>query len=249
MPHLQSAMNREYHKWFSPVLNRDMELLVFGHAGAKVLVFPTRDGRFYEYEDLRLVHVLREKIEAGQLQLFCVDALYHESLYCFWAHPKGRIQRHIKFEQYILDEVLPFMHRNNPHPCVISHGCSLGAYHAANIALRHPDKFTKLAAFSGRYDLTLSVENFQNRFDGYYDEDIYFHTPSHYLSNLNCPTLLENLRNLDIVLTIGEHDPFLDNNRHFSQLLEEKSVPHKLYTWGDRAHSGYYWRRMAPLYL
>ena len=63
-------MNREYHKWWSWRLNRDMELLVFGHAGAKVLVFPTRDGRFHEYEDLRMTQVLRPKLEAGQLQLF-----------------------------------------------------------------------------------------------------------------------------------------------------------------------------------
>jgi len=42
-----------------------MEFLVFGHAGAKVLIFPTRDGRFYEYEDLRIVDSLRPKIDAG----------------------------------------------------------------------------------------------------------------------------------------------------------------------------------------
>ncbi|MEY3787833.1 MAG: hypothetical protein RLZ75_2040, partial [Pseudomonadota bacterium] len=48
-------MNREYHKWWSDRLQRDMELLVFGHAGAKVLVFPSRFGRFYEYEKLGLV--------------------------------------------------------------------------------------------------------------------------------------------------------------------------------------------------
>jgi esterase/lipase superfamily enzyme len=35
-------MNREYHRWYSHRLGRDMELLIFGHAGAKVLVFPTR---------------------------------------------------------------------------------------------------------------------------------------------------------------------------------------------------------------
>lgn len=69
------------------------------------------------------------------------------------------------------------------------------------------------------------------------------------LANLSCPNLLKNLRNLNIVPTIGEHDPFLDNERHFSHLLQEKSLPHKLYTWEDRAHSGYYWRRMAPLNL
>lgn len=48
-------MNREYHRWYSHRLGRDMELLIFGHAGAKVLCFPTGDGRFYEYENLRLV--------------------------------------------------------------------------------------------------------------------------------------------------------------------------------------------------
>ena len=47
-------MKREYHRWYSHCMERDMELLVFGHGGAKVLVFPTRDGRFYEYESGRI---------------------------------------------------------------------------------------------------------------------------------------------------------------------------------------------------
>ncbi|MGO8070719.1 esterase, partial [Rhizobium leguminosarum] len=41
-------------------LHRDMEMLVFGHAGAKVLVFPKRDGRFFEYEQLGLVASLAD---------------------------------------------------------------------------------------------------------------------------------------------------------------------------------------------
>ena len=44
-------MHREHHRWHSPSLGRDMELLVFGHGGARVLVFPTSQGRFYEWED------------------------------------------------------------------------------------------------------------------------------------------------------------------------------------------------------
>lgn len=242
-------MNREYHKWFSPHLERDMELLVFGHAGAKVLVFPTRDGRFYEYENIRMVQALSGKIQAGHLQLFCVDSVDHESLYNFWAHPRGRIQRHLQFENYILHEVLQFMAEKNPNPCTISHGCSLGAFHAANIALRHPLQFQKLAAFSGRYDLNLEVEHFGNLFSGYYDEDIYFHTPTHFLANLHSEPLLEALKKMDIVFTIGQEDPFLDNNYYLSQLLNEKGIQHQMHVWADRAHSGYYWRRMAPLYL
>lgn len=38
-------MHREYHSWWSERLQRPMELLVFGHAGAKVLIFPTRESR------------------------------------------------------------------------------------------------------------------------------------------------------------------------------------------------------------
>ena len=48
-------MNREYHKWYSSRLGRDMELLVFGHAGLPVLVFPTSGGRFYEFEDRGMI--------------------------------------------------------------------------------------------------------------------------------------------------------------------------------------------------
>ena len=242
-------MNREYHKWWSDHLQRDMELLIFGHAGAKVLIFPTRDGRFYEYENLGIVKTLASKIDQGHLQLYCIDSVYQESFYCNWAHPSGRIRRHIDFEGYVLNEVLPFMHQKNPHECVISHGLSLGAFHAANIAFRHPHLFKKLVAFSGRYDLTLSVESFSDLLEGYYNEDIYFHTPSHFLPNLDCDKQLSKLKEMDIILVIGKEDPFLENNQQLSYILSEKGINHQLILWDQRAHSGYYWRRMAPLYI
>ncbi len=226
-----------------------MEFLVFGHAGAKVLVFPTRDGRFYEYEDLRIVDSLKHKIESGHIQLFCVDSVDHETFYCFWRRPQDRIQRHIHFEDYVLNEIIPFMNAKNPHPCTIAHGCSLGAYHAANIAFRHPQYFQKLVAFSGRFDLTLEVEYFHNLFDGYYDENIYFHTPTHFLPNLTSETQLNYLRKMDITLVIGKDDPFLQNNYALSHILNQKGIRHALYEWEGRAHQGQFWRRMAPLYI
>ena len=39
-------MNREYHRWYSPSLNRDMELLIFGHAGARVIFEVANMGDF-----------------------------------------------------------------------------------------------------------------------------------------------------------------------------------------------------------
>ena len=242
-------MNREYHHWYSPRLERNMEFLIFGHAGAKVLVFPTRDGRFYEYENLRIVESLRSKIEAGHIQLICLDSIDHETFYCFWSRPEDRIKRHIQFENYILEEIMPFMDKKNPYPCYISHGCSLGAYHAANIAFRHPALFAKLVAFSGRFDLTLEIEHFKNLFDGYYDDNIYFHTPAHFLPNLGVGQQLTDIKKMEIIIVIGKDDPFLDNNKHLSRILHEKGINHALYLWDGRAHQGRYWRKMAPLYI
>ena len=242
-------MHREYHRWFSPRLRRDMEMLVFGHAGAKVLVFPTRDGRFHEYEDLRIVDCLAHKIDAGHLQLWCLDSLAWETFYCYWCHPAGRMQRHTEYEEYILNEVMPLMSRKNDHPCTIAHGCSLGAFFAANMAFRHPQYFRKLVAFSGRYDLTMNVEAFQDLLSGYYDDSVYFHMPTHFLPGLDCAWRLEHLRRMDIVLAIGAEDPFIDNNRHLSSILGTKGIGHQLHVWDGRAHRGHYWRRMASLYV
>ena len=41
-------MLRDHHKWFSRSLNRDMELLTFGHDGPPVMVFPTSMGAFFK---------------------------------------------------------------------------------------------------------------------------------------------------------------------------------------------------------
>ena len=242
-------MNREYHCWYSPRLGRDMELLVFGHAGAKVLVFPTRDGRFYEYENLGIVHALKDKIQAGHIQLFCVDSIDWETFYCFWKQPADRIQRYIQFEEYILNEVLPLMASKNSHSCTIAHGCSLGAFHAANIAFRHPHLIQKLCAISGRYDLTMSVDDFQNLFNSHYDENIYYNTPTHFLPQLDCEWHLQHLRKMDMVFIIGKEDPFLSNNHHLSHILWTKGIWHSLHEWDGRAHRASYWRQMVPLYI
>lgn len=242
-------MKREYYKWWTWRLKRSMEMLVMGHAGAKVLVFPTRGGRFYEYEEMRMPLVLREKIEQGHLQFFCIDGIDGETFYNWNAHPEERILRHIQYEEYILREVLPFMKAVNSNPCLIAHGCSLGAYNAANIAFRHPHLFHKLAAFSGRYDLTMKVENFDNLFGAYYSENIYFHTPTHFLPNLHDSKQLEYLRKMDIIMIIGKEDPFRDNNENLSNILNSKGIGHQIYHWDDRAHSGHYWRNMAKIYI
>ena len=226
-----------------------MELLVFGHAGARVLVFPTRKGRFYDYENWGLVNALRHQLDAGMLQLYCVDSVDAESLYAWWRPPHERIARHAQYEAYILEEVLPLTQLLNPNPWLIAHGCSLGAYHAVNIAFRHPHLFHKVVALSGRYDLTMSLGSFRPLFDDYYDQTIYFHTPCHYLPQLSDPYIQEALRRMEIILVIGEADAFLENNHQLSAALWGQGIWNALHIWADEAHCAAHWREMVVRYL
>ena len=64
-----------------------MELLIFGHAGDPVLFFPTRTARFYDYEDWKVIDAVHTKIEAGKIQIFCLDSVDKESFYAKHLHP------------------------------------------------------------------------------------------------------------------------------------------------------------------
>ena len=235
-------MNREHHRWYSPRLNRDMELLVFGHAGAPVLIFPTSQGRYYEYEDRGMVAGIGDFVEQGWLQLYCVDSVDAESFYARWAQPADRIRRHIQYEEYLLNEVLPLMRQKNDNHFIVTHGCSFGAYHAANIAFRHPHLFGRCVLLSGLFDMTMF-------FGSYYDDNVYHHTPSHYIHNLHDPQQIERIRGLDIIFAAGEHDPHIANSRALSQALWNKNIWHAFREWDGWSHDWPYWQAMARQYI
>ncbi|MEO6849597.1 MAG: alpha/beta hydrolase-fold protein [Mucilaginibacter sp.] len=242
-------MNREYHRWYSPRLQRDMELLIFGHSGRAVLFFPTRMARFYDYENWGIIDVLQDRIYNGELQLFCVDSIDAESFYNESVFPSVRIGRHLQYEQYILHEVIPLMHDKNGGDYFEVAGCSMGAYHAINMALKYPALFRKAVCMSGRYDLTKEIYDFRDLFDGYHDEDVYFNMPQQFMANLQDEVLLKAIRNVEIILAVGETDPFLWNNQKFSQLLWNKGIPNQLNIWDNYAHRPRYWKQMVQHYL
>ncbi|KQS31516.1 esterase [Dyadobacter sp. Leaf189] len=241
-------MERQYHKWFSTVLGRDMEMLVFGSGGTPVIFFPTRSAHFYDLEDWKIIDAMSERIHSRQIQVYCVDSIDRESFYSK-KRPADRILRHLQYERYILTEVIPFVRQRNRSKELAVAGCSLGAYHAVNIGLRHPEIFTKIVGMSGRYDLTKPLEFFADLFDGYVDENIYFNMPNHFVPGIRDPKLLKQLRKLDLTLVIGREDAFLPNNEQLSASLNAIGVPHQLIIWEEEAHRPRYWRQMVKLYL
>jgi esterase/lipase superfamily enzyme len=232
-------MNREYFKWYSPSLQRDMELLVFGHGGAPVVVFPTSMGRFYDYEDRGMISVIGDRYESGQLQAFCVDSVDKESWYNRSIHPRFRALRHIDYDNYLVQELVPFIRNRNQHPELITTGCSFGGYHTINFALRHPDLVTGAVSMGGAFD----IHQFLN---GYSDENCYYNCPPDFLPNLNDQWFLDRIRKQRLVLATGETDICLQANKEMGDIMSRKNIPHWLDIWGDgTGHDWPWWEKMA----
>lgn len=226
-----------------------MELLVFGHSGRAVLFFPTRMARFYDYENWGIVDALKYLIEDGSIQLFCLDSIDAESFYNNDVFPSVRIDRHLQYEKYVLDEVLPLIYLKNNGSYVETAGCSMGAYHAINLAMKYPWLFKKAVGISGRYDLTDAPGDFKDLMNGFRNEVVYLNMPAQFITNLSDNHLLHHLKQMEIILAVGETDPFLSANQYLSQTLWSKGIQNQFHTWESNAHRPHYWRKMVPLYI
>jgi esterase/lipase superfamily enzyme len=235
-------MNREYHRWYSPSLHRDMEVLIFGHAGARVLVFPTSKGKFYEWEDRGMMGTLGEQLERGWLQLFCVDSVDAESWYNYGIHPSARAYRHAQYDSYLYNEVLPLTTVKNSNPFLITLGASFGAYHAMNFGLKHPDKVDRIVALSGIYE----IRGFT---DGYSDSNVYMNNPVQFITGEHDGGRITQLQHLDIILATGRDDRLMGSARALSGVLWSKGIGNALREWDGWSHDWPYWQKMVQLYI
>ncbi|MGI4758843.1 MAG: esterase family protein [Janthinobacterium lividum] len=236
-------MHREYHVDHSEALGRQMERLVFGHGGLPVIVFPTSCGRFFEFEDNGMVAAVKHKIDRGELQLFCVDSVDSESWYATGVEGSWRIARHLQYERYIMQELLPHIRWRNHHPSVAMIGCSFGGFHAASMALRHPDEISAMLSMGGAFDIGRFLR-------GHYDNDCYYTLPTHFLPNLQEGHLLWKMRHNTYVLATGHHDMCWNDNERLAAIMKQKGIPVRLDVWQDDAgHDWPWWRRMLQTYL
>lgn len=240
-----STMRRDYVKWYSGDLGREMEMLVFGHGGLPAIVFPTSQARFHEFEDRGMVAAVADKIGRGELQLFCVDSLDAESWYNRGVGPDWRVARQVQYDRYIVHEVVPYVRSGNGSPFLITIGASFGGFHAVNCALKHPDVFTGCFAMSGAYDL-----KGLGFLRGYYDADAYYNLPLDYLPNLSDPWFLDQMRQRTYLLATGVHDQCWNDNERLAEVMRAKGIPVRLEVWGDNTgHDWPWWQRMVQVYL
>ena len=239
-------MKKENQKWFSPALGKTMEFNIYGHAGRPILVFPAMCGSFYEYEDFKMIEAIQQFIDDGKIILFTVDSVDSESWCNKNIHPADRAIRHNQYDDYIMHEVVPFIHNITGRTDIVTTGCSMGGYHAMNFYLRHPDVFNGVIALSGCYQLSFFVGD-------YCDDNVYFNSPLYFLPNCNDDWILNRYRTGQIIACCGRgawEDEMIHDTGELARIFNEKRIPAWCDFWGyDVNHDWPWWRLQMPYFL
>lgn len=222
-----------------------------GHWGRPVLVFPSEGGSAWDFESNGMVDEVRWLVDAGRVKFYCVDAADAATWSDRTVPLEERAQRHDQFEQWVLQQVVPWISEDSGGATEFATlGCSLGAYHAVNIALRHADLFPLALGFSGNYDPA--------RWHGWGErgDAAYFHNPVEYVANFHGGHLEWLRSRIHLVLVVGqgawEVDPTgsLPGTHRLAQVLAERNIPHELDVWGhDVPHDWPSWRRQLAHHL
>lgn len=229
-------------------MGRHVHLWRIGHFGRPLLVFPSASGMAHEWEAHGMLGALQDLIDGGRIKLYCTESNVAEAWTRREADPRWRMDRHLAYERYVVDELAPMIRadcRSETLPIGVA-GTSLGGYYACNFALKHPEIFPWALCLSARYDV--------NEFtDPGIVPDAYFNNPMAYVPNLDGRELERLRRRVHLVLVCGQgrwEDGNVDEARAFGYLLHTKGISHELDIWGsDVSHEWPWWRRQARYHI
>lgn len=238
-------MNREYRTIPSQTLGHPMEILVFGHAGKPMMVFPSQEGRFFDYENFGMPETLSQFIEEGKLQLYCIDSIDHESWFNKNASHEDKARRALDYEKIVIEDVVPHILADGHEGAgIIAHGCSFGAFHTANFIMKYPEIFDSGIALSGCYDIRFALDGFMN-------DDVYAGNPLSYSETLSEDTI-KKLQN-DLLIICSGQGPWEEWTGEAIQLaknLRYSGVPVFLDLWGDDvAHDWPWWKKQIVYFV
>ncbi len=241
-------MEIKYYKEYSSFLNRDMEYKVFGDKGKIVIVFPTQDGRFFDYENRGMVDILKPEIEAGKLQLVCIDSIDKETWSNKEGNPRARMELHEKWYNYVMVELIPTVVKRNPQKSgLMATGCSMGGFHSANFFFRRPDIFDSVIALSGLYDGTLFIGD-------YHDDLVYANAPIEYIGGMPMShPYLELYKKCHIYLCTGQgewEDDMRISLDKMRTVLQDHKIDAYVDFWGfDVNHDWPWWEKQLRYFI
>lgn len=226
-----------------------MRILSFGYGGIPVVTFPTYGTPYHEYEDNSTINTLAHLIDDGQIRLYCLESIDHES----WLHnkldPHWRAVRHHAFQDFVMNNVVPLVRgeSESAETQIALMGADLGAFHAVNFALKFPDIFYYALGLSGLYDADALCHGTADSLDYYYNN------PMAFVANLEGEDL-EHVRehtHLTLVCGQGEWDErSRAETERLAKQLEEKKISHDYDLWGhDVTPDWHWWNKQADYHL
>lgn len=239
-------MTTHYEKHYSHALGREMEYKTYGEEGIPFLVFPSQDGRFFNFEDFGMTAALAPFIESGRIRLVCADGIDRETWSDTSSNEHRRIELHERWFRYITDELLPAV-RHADGERFFTTGCSMGAFHAANFFFRRPDLFEGTVALSGFYHARYF-------FPGYTDPLVYDNSPGDFLRGMPADhPYIGIYQQRRIILCVGQgrwEDELLESTREIDATLREKGIPAWVDYWGyDCDHDWPWWRKQIIYFV
>ena len=226
-------------------------LIVYGHYGRPVLAFPAEQGRAWDFENNGMVGAVADLIDAGRVKLYCIDSGDAWTWSDRSVPIEERARRHSEYESWVRSRVVGWISDDCAGQLdIITVGCSLGAYHAVNFALKHAHVFPVAIGLSGNYDPTTWHAW------GEQGDATYFNNPMSYVANLEGGHLEWLRERLTVVLVVGqgafEVSPTqaLPSTRQLAGLLAAKGIRHELDVWGhDIPHDWSSWQRQLSHHL
>src|SRR6476646_6903897 len=239
-------MKRELNGWHSPALDKDMPIVTYGDYGFALLLIPTAAADYLEYERFQMIDCLQHHIDSGKVKVFSINSINNESWLNNNMEGAHKGIRQNQFNQYVFNEVVPFIKaKTSRETPIITCGASFGALHSMNLFLKRPDIINGVMAMSGVYDLSEYT-------NGYFDDDVYFNSPMHYMPNLTDHYVLEQIRrsgHIHILTGSGAYEDASSSGR-FAKILYDKNIWYDLDIWGHEwPHDWNTWRTMLPQYL
>ena len=241
-----------YERHYSSHLGRDMEFKVYGHAGKPVMFIPCQSGRFFDFENFKMVNYWAKWIEEGKCTVYAIDCIDDEAWAAQGADNRWRIENHERWYNYVVEEMVPAIRHlsglaNGYDQKILTFGCSMGAMHAANLFFRRPDLFDGVFAISGLYDS-------QDFFGDYMDDLVYNNCPVSYISGMAWDHPYIDMYNRSkILIVVGKGDwegPLLASTGRLDDVLRGKGINARVEYWGeDVSHDWPWWFKMVEHYV
>jgi len=246
---VELSVRREHARLWASSIGSDGNIIAYGHHGRPLLAFPSEQGSVFDYENRQMIDSLSNLIDEGRLKVYSIDSFDSASWSRNDIELEERARLHSLYEDWVVNQVVPWIHQDCGGGLdIMTTGCSFGAYHAANFALKRADVFPLAICQSGVYEISGVGHGEQG-------DAFYFNNPMDYVVNLEGNHLQWLRGRVSLLLICGQGQwedttGALASTTAFADKLRQKGIRHELDLWGhDVPHDWPSWRHQIAHHM